>query len=58
MARLIEHGIKEVIAIDLGKAEIGIPVVRVVIPGLEAPHDELDYVPGARASAAAGGART
>jgi ribosomal protein S12 methylthiotransferase accessory factor len=50
--RLSTIGIEQVVAIDLTRLEIGIPVVRVVIPGLEAPHDDEDYLPGARATAA------
>ena len=50
--RLSTIGIEQVVAIDLTRPEIGIPVVRAVIPGLEAPHDDDDYLPGARAAAA------
>jgi ribosomal protein S12 methylthiotransferase accessory factor len=53
LQRLAACGIDEVAAIDLTKREIGIPVVRVVIPGLEAPHDDPGYQPGPRALAAA-----
>ena len=52
--RLGAVGIEQVVSIDLTRSEIGIPVVRVVIPGLEAPHDDDDYVPGPRATAAMG----
>jgi YcaO-like protein with predicted kinase domain len=45
-------GIKEVVVVDLTKAEFQIPVVRVVIPGLEGP-DGADHVPGRRARALA-----
>ena len=34
---------------DLSKPAFGIPVHRIVIPGLEGPHDHDDYHPGARA---------
>ncbi len=50
--RLTACGIEEVVAVDLSKAEVGIPVMRVVIPGLEAPHDDPGYMPGPRAAAA------
>ncbi len=40
--------IDEVICINLTKPTFNIPVVRIVIPGLEGPHDD-DYIPGARA---------
>ena len=49
LERLRLVGLNQVIALDLTAPEIGIPVVRVVIPGLEAPHDEPDYQPGPRA---------
>ncbi len=47
--RLAGVGCGEVVRVDLSRAEIGVAVVRVVIPGLEAPHDDPDYVPGPRA---------
>ena len=50
--RLASVGIARVVAVDITKPEFELPVVRVVIPGLEAPHDEEDYVPGRRARAA------
>ena len=42
-------GIEQVVVIDLTKAEFGIPVVRVVIPGLEGVDGSAKYVPGLRA---------
>lgn len=42
-------GVKKVLRVDLTKPEFNIAVVRIVIPGLEAPHDDETYVPGARA---------
>ncbi|MFO1050369.1 MAG: YcaO-like family protein [Geminicoccaceae bacterium] len=53
--RLAANGIPEAIAVDLGRPEIGIPVLRVVVPGLEAAADEPGYVPGARALAVRSG---
>lgn len=53
--RLSGAGIEEVIAVDLSKADFDIPVVRVVIPGLEAPHDDDNFLPGPRSRAASGG---
>ena len=47
--RLAAVGISQVVTIDLSRPEFGVAVVRAVIPGLEAPHDEPDYVPGKRA---------
>ena len=38
-------GVKRVIAIDLTRSEIGIPVVRIVTPGLEWDCTHPDYVP-------------
>ena len=49
----LEHlravGIEEVVVIDLTKPEFRIPVVRVVIPGLESIEELAEYLPGARA---------
>lgn len=50
--QLQRAGIREVVVVDLTKPEFLIPVVRVVIPGLEGP-DGADYVPGRRAQALA-----
>jgi YcaO-like protein with predicted kinase domain len=49
LGRLCAAGLRQVIAVDLTKAEFGIPVVRVVIPGLEPLNDIPGYVPGKRA---------
>jgi ribosomal protein S12 methylthiotransferase accessory factor len=46
--RLRAVGIEEVVAVDLTRAEMGVPVARVVIPGLEGPDDHDRYVPGPR----------
>jgi ribosomal protein S12 methylthiotransferase accessory factor len=54
--RLQGAGIKRVICLDLTKPEFGIPVARVVVPGLEwiGYGEALDmYVPGQRARALA-----
>ena len=53
--RLHTNGIDQVVAVDLTRPEFGLAVVRVVIPGLEAPDDDEDYVPGPRARAARSG---
>ncbi len=50
-ARLKRVGIDEVVSVDMTRPEFGISVVRVVIPGLEAPHDDETYVPGPRVAA-------
>lgn len=49
--RLRAVGIEEVVAVDLTKPEFGIPVARVVIPGLEGIDESPDYRLGARARA-------
>lgn len=55
LERLKQAGIDEVIQVDLTKSEFEIPVVRVVIPGLEAPHDDDNFLPGPRSRAASEG---
>jgi len=55
LARLRAAGCDQVFTVDLSRPEIGIAVVRAVIPGLEAPHDEENFVAGPRALRAAGG---
>jgi YcaO-like protein with predicted kinase domain len=55
--RLRMIGIETVVAVDLTRPELGLPVTRVVIPGLEGPHDHARYVPGARALEALGASR-
>lgn len=49
LAKLQAAGIPEVLRVDLHKPEFEIAVVRIVIPGLESPHDDEGYVPGRRA---------
>jgi ribosomal protein S12 methylthiotransferase accessory factor len=48
---LKQVGVHEVVVIDLARREIGIPVVRVVIPGLEGMADAPGFTPGKRARA-------
>ncbi len=55
LERLRANGIDQVVAVDLTRPEFDLAVVRVVIPGLEAPDDDEDYVPGPRARAARNG---
>lgn len=43
-------GIDSAVAVDLAKPVIGIPVVKLVVPGLESVHTPV-YVPGRRARA-------
>ena len=49
--RLKSVGIEEIIVVDLTKPAFNMPVVRVVIPGLEGPDDHDDYAMGRRAAA-------
>lgn len=51
-AQLGQAGIEEIAVVDLTQDRFGIPVARVIIPGLEAPHDDASYVAGERAVAA------
>ena len=46
LARLRSVGIEQVVAVDLTRPDLAIPVVRVVIPGLEGPDDHPRYLPG------------
>jgi YcaO-like protein with predicted kinase domain len=50
-------GIERIIAVDLTRPDFGIPVVRMVIPGLEWDCNHPDYIPGLRAQRAAGNAK-
>lgn len=49
VCRLKTAGIKQAIVVNLSKPEWRIPVVRVVVPGLEGVSTHPDYVPGERA---------
>lgn len=49
LGRLAARGLTEVVRVDLTRPAIGIPVVRVLVPGLEPLHDVPGYVPGRRA---------
>ncbi|GLK64343.1 YcaO-like family protein [Paracoccus kondratievae] len=51
LERLQATGMNEVVAVDLSRPQLGLPVVRVVIPGLEGPDDHAAYRPGRRALA-------
>jgi ribosomal protein S12 methylthiotransferase accessory factor len=42
-------GVERAVVVDLTKPHIGIPVVKVVVPGLEGPPFVAGYVPGKRA---------
>lgn len=54
---LARAGLHQAAAVDLTRPEIGIPVLRVVVPGLEGPSDAPDYVPGRRAGLVQAGDR-
>jgi ribosomal protein S12 methylthiotransferase accessory factor len=54
LSRLQQANIQEVIVVDLAKPAFDIPVVRVVIPGLEGPDDHDSYIPGERSQRMAG----
>lgn len=56
LERLAACNINRVYALDLSRSGLPVSVVRVVIPGLEPPHDDDSYVPGVRARAAEEGA--
>ncbi|WP_437792885.1 YcaO-like family protein [Sorangium sp. So ce693] len=47
--RLRTVGLNQIVAVDLTRPELEIPVVRVIIPGLEPLDDVPGYIPGARA---------
>jgi YcaO-like protein with predicted kinase domain len=49
LLRLVEAGMSQVVAVNLTRPELGVPVVRVIIPQLEAMSEVPGYVPGARA---------
>lgn len=49
--RLDRAGVTSVLTVDLTSPKYAIPVVRVIVPGLEGPDDEPTYVPGHRARA-------
>ena len=53
LRRLAVAGLTRVVAVDLTRAEFGIPVLRAVIPGLEADPRHPAYRPGSRARRAA-----
>jgi ribosomal protein S12 methylthiotransferase accessory factor len=53
LGRLRAAGMDRVVAVDLTRADLGIPVVRVVIPGLEGDIRHPHYTPGPRARRAA-----
>jgi ribosomal protein S12 methylthiotransferase accessory factor len=53
LARLSASGIDRVIAVDLTRPEIEVPVVRLIVPGLEWDPHHPNYRPGSRARSCA-----
>lgn len=51
LERLRKVGVEQVVAVDLSKPEVGIPTVKVVVPGLEHYSLFIGYTPGPRATA-------
>jgi ribosomal protein S12 methylthiotransferase accessory factor len=49
LGALRSAGLNEIVVVDLTKPEFNIPVVRVVVAGLETYHQVQGYVPGLRA---------
>lgn len=57
LERLATAGIGQLVAVDLTDPDIGLPVVRVIAPGLEGVHHASGFTPGARGLAAREAAR-
>jgi YcaO-like protein with predicted kinase domain len=57
LERLRAIGVERIVAVDLTRPDFGIPVVRMVIPGLEWDCTHPDYIPGPRARRAGGRAK-
>lgn len=53
LRRLQARGFGRVLAVDLTRPELGLPAVRVIVPGLEWDDNHPHYRPGARAREAA-----
>jgi ribosomal protein S12 methylthiotransferase accessory factor len=54
LGQLDAAGIRRVVVVDLTDPSVNLPVVRVIIPGLEGPDKHPNYCAGARAKAASG----
>jgi YcaO-like protein with predicted kinase domain len=52
LAALRAAGLGQAMAVDLTRPELGLPVVRVIVPGLESMWEAPGYAPGPRAQAA------
>ncbi len=46
---LDQVGLSQILCVDLSKRTFDIAVVRILIPGMESPHDDEGYLPGPRA---------
>lgn len=46
--RLAERGFRRVIVVELTRPDLGVPVVRVIVPGLEPPYGATTRRPGTR----------
>ena len=53
LARLARVGAPRVLALDLTRADLGVPVVRAIVPGLEGLYQPEGYIAGARGRAIA-----
>jgi ribosomal protein S12 methylthiotransferase accessory factor len=53
LAALRAAGLGQIMVVDLTRPELGLPVVRVVVPGLESMWEAPGYAPGPRAQQAA-----
>jgi YcaO-like protein with predicted kinase domain len=51
LSRLRATGVREAIAVDLTKSELGVPVVKMIVPGLEFSSLFIGFSPGSRARA-------
>ena len=58
LAALERTGIDSAVAVDLSRPEMGIPVVKLVVPGLEGDATKSSYAPGAQARARTAGSRS
>ncbi|PJG51265.1 hypothetical protein CVM73_32125 [Bradyrhizobium forestalis] len=56
--RLARAGLTDILVVDLSRPDMGISVVRVIVPGLEGVVDSPSYVPGARVRAQAASHRS
>jgi ribosomal protein S12 methylthiotransferase accessory factor len=54
LEQLDAAGIRRVVVVDLTDPSVNLPVVRVVIPGLEGPDKHPNYCAGKRAKAGSG----